>query len=199
MAGWLLVNPPSSKKNVTRLKRLVSIVLLSLLLYNMVGYSVVYWLGGNVALEAQKDELESSLKDEYITVKVPVSLPYQTNWTAPQSVQGKLQVGSEFYEMVEQIMLNDTIYITCKPDRDARANFYALAEHINKHIHGNAADGPQPSKSIVIQLVKEYVSFQHVHTFFILEYLSDTAPLKKISFLTLSRAFVVFSPPPEAA
>mgnify|MGYP001810419905 CR=1 FL=1 len=181
------------------MKRLVSILLLSLLLYNMVGYSVVYWLGGNVALEAPKDELESSLKEEFMTVKVPVSLPYQTNWTAPQSVQGKLQVGSEFYEMVEQIMLNDTVYITCKPDRDARANFYALAEHINKHINDNAAAGPQPSKSMVIQWLKEYVSFQRVHTFFIIERLSDATPLKQPSFLLLSRAFGVVSPPPESA
>lgn len=173
-------------------------MLLSLLLYNMVGYSVVYWLGGNVALELQKDELESTLKEEYITVKVPVSLPYQTNWTAPQPVQGKLQVGNEFYEMVEQIMLNDTIYITCKPDRDARANFYALADHINKHIHDHAADGPKPSKSIVIQLLKEYVSFQRVHTFFIIESLSDSTPLQQPSFWLLSRAFGVFSPPPES-
>lgn len=173
-------------------------MLLSLLLYNMVGYSVVYWLGGNVALDEQKDELESFLKDEYIIVKVPVSLPYQTNWTAPQFVQGQLQVGSEFYEMVEQIMLNDTIYITCKPDRDARANFYALAEHISKHIHDNANDGPQPSKSIVIQLLKEYVSFQRIHRFFIIKSLSDSTPLQNFSFLTLSRAFGVISPPPES-
>lgn len=180
------------------MKKIVSILLLSLLLYNMVGYSVVYWLGGNVALEATDSELESSLSDDFITVKVPVSLPYQTNWTAPQPVQGKLQVGNEFYEMVEQIMLNDTIYITCKPDRDARANFYALAEHINKHIHDHATDGPKPSKSIVIQLLKEYVSFQRVHTFFIIESLSDTTPLQQLSFLLLSHDFGVLSPPPEA-
>lgn len=173
-------------------------MLFSLLLYNMVGYSVVYWLGGNVALEAQSGELESIVSDEYITVKVPVSLPYQTNWTAPQPVQGKLQVGNEFYEMVEQIMLNDTIYITCKPDRDARANFYALAEHINKHIHDHAAEGPKPSKSIVIQLLKEYVSFQRVHTFFVVESLSDSTPLQQSSFLLLARAFGVLSPPPES-
>lgn len=164
----------------------------------MVGYSVVYWLGGNVALETPGRELESIVSDEYITVKVPVSLPYQTNWTAPQPVQGKLQVGNEFYEMVEQIMLNDTIYITCKPDRDARANFYALADHINKHINDNATDGPKPSKNIVIQLLKEYISFQRVHTFFVIESLSDTTPLQQSSFLLLSRAFGVLSPPPES-
>lgn len=173
-------------------------MLFSLLLYNMVGYSVVYWLGGNVALETPGRELESIVSDEYITVKVPVSLPYQTNWTAPQPVQGKLQVGNEFYEMVEQIMLDDTIYITCKPDRDARANFYALAEHINKHINDNATDGPKPSKSIVIQLLKEYISFQRVHTFFIIESLSDSTPLQQSSFLLLSHAFGVLSPPPES-
>ncbi|MFN8347269.1 MAG: hypothetical protein U0X91_19860 [Spirosomataceae bacterium] len=180
------------------MKKLVSILLLSLLLYNMVGYSVVYWLGGNVALEVQNEETASPLSEEYITVKVPVSLPYQTNWTAPQPVQGKLQVGHEFYEMVEQIMLNDTVYITCKPDRDARANFYALAEHIQKHINDHAAGGPKPSKNIVIQLLKEYVSFQRLHTFFIIESLSDSTPLTPSSFFLLFRAFGVLSPPPES-
>lgn len=95
---------------IIHLKRLVSILLVDLLLYNMVGYSVVYWFGGNVTLESQPSVTETIAVHEYITVKIPVSLPYQTNWPAPQSVQGKLQAGNEFYEMVEQIMLNDTIY-----------------------------------------------------------------------------------------
>ncbi|WP_428666305.1 hypothetical protein [Runella sp.] len=182
------------------MKRLVSILLVSLLLYNMVGYSVVYWLGGNVALETQQEETQKPLNQEYITVKVPVSLPYQTNWTAPQSVQGKVQVGNEFYEMVEQIMLNDTIYITCKPDRDARANFYALAEHINKHIHDHAADGPKSSKSMFVQLLKEYVSSQRTHVFYVVEWLTDATPLKEYSdFILLARALRVVSPPPELA
>ncbi|WP_162794057.1 hypothetical protein [Runella rosea] len=181
------------------MKRLVSILLFSLLLYNMVGYSVVYWLGGNVALEAPQNESEMPFRQEYITVKVPVSLPYQTNWTTPQPVQGKLQVGNEFYEMVEQIMLNDTLYITCKPDRDARANFFALAEHINKHIHDHATDGPKPSKSMANQLLKEYVSFQQLHVFYVVEWLSDAAPLQKNTLSLLFRAHCVVSPPPELA
>ncbi|MCP1383870.1 hypothetical protein [Runella salmonicolor] len=181
------------------MKRLVSILLVSLLVYNMVGYSVVYWLGGNVALDAPQNESEMPLRQEYITVKVPVSLPYQTNWTAPQPVQGKLQVGNEFYEMVEQIMLNDTLYITCKPDRDARANFFALAEHINKHIHDHATDGPQPSKSMANQLLKEYISFQQLHVFYVVEWLSDAAPLQKNTLSLLFRSHCVVSPPPELA
>ncbi len=181
------------------MKKLVSIVLFGLLLYNMVGYSVVYWLGGNVALEKRGDEPVSPLKEEYITVKVPVSLPYQTNWTAPQPVQGKLQVGHEFYEMVEQIMLNDTLYITCKPDRDARANFFALAEHINKHIHDHATDGPKSSKSMVSKLLKEYVSFERVHVFFIVEWLPDSTPLTTLRTSLLARVLRVVSPPPELA
>ena len=181
------------------MKRLVSIVLFGLLLYNMVGYSVVYWLGGNVALDMRANEPVSPLKEEFITVKVPVSLPYQTNWTAPEPVQGKIQVGNEFYEMVEQIMLNDTIYITCKPDRDARANFFALAEHINQHIHDHATEGPKPSKNIVVQLLKEYVSFERVHVFFVLEWLPDTTPLIQSSSFLLSRVLRVVSPPPELA
>lgn len=165
----------------------------------MVGYSVVYWLGGNVALEMRADESASPLKEEFITVKVSVSLPYQTNWTAPEPVQGKIQVGNEFYEMVEQIMLNDTIYITCKPDRDARANFFALAEHINHHIHNHTTEGPKPSQNIVVQLLKEYVSFERIHVFFVLEWLPDTTPLIHPSSFLLSHVLRVVSPPPELA
>lgn len=181
------------------MKRLVSILLLSLLIYNMVGYSVVYWLGGNVALDVRENELISPLKEEYITVKVPVSLPYQVNWTTPQPAQGNIQVGKEFYQMVEQIMLNDTLYITCKPDRDARTNFFALADHINTHIHDHTTDGPKPSKNRVFQLLKEYVAFQHIHVFFIVEWLPDSTPLQKLSFSPLSHALGVVSPPPELA
>lgn len=179
------------------MKRLVSILLFSLLLYNMVGYSIVYWLGGNVALHEHETQFDSNVNEDYITVKVPVVLPYQTNWTAPQSVQGSIQVGEGFFEMVEQIMLNDTLYITCKSDHHARKNFFALAQHIDNHIKDYNGSTPDSSKSKTLNLLKEYVSFRRLHVFFWVEWLPDTTPSISISFTLLLRALPLFSPPPE--
>lgn len=182
------------------MKRFVSILLFGLLLYNMVGYSVVYWLGGNVALEVQKDEPLSAVQEgDFVTVKVPVSLPYQTDWTAPEPVQGTIQAGNEFYEMVEQIMLNDTLFIKCKPNRDARANFEALSEHIDQHIKNQTTELPKPSKSWAGQWLKEYVSFQRLHVFYVVEWLTDSTPLTTSLSSFLSRTMRVVSPPPELA
>ena len=161
----------------------------------MVGYSIVYWLGGNVALQEQEIQSDSTL--EYITVKVPVALPYQTNWTAPQPVQGSIQVGEEFFEMVEQIMLNDTLYISCKPDHHARKNFFALAKHIDNHIKDYNDSNPDSSKNKTLSLLKEYVSFGRVHVFFWVEWLPDTTPSISITHTLLLRALPLFSPPPE--
>ncbi len=168
------------------MKRLVSILLFSLLLYNMVGYSIVYWLGGNVALHKHETQSASTLKEEYITVKVPVALPYQTNWTAPQPVQGSIQVGEDFFEMIEQIMLNDTLYITCKPDHHAR-----------NHIKDYNGSTPDSSKNKTLSLLKEYVSFGRVHVFFWVEWLPDATPSISITHTLLLRALSLFSPPPE--
>ncbi|MDF7818393.1 hypothetical protein P1X15_12335 [Runella sp. MFBS21] len=179
------------------MKRLVSILLFSLLLYNMVGYSIVYWLGGNVALHKQEIQSDSTLNEEYITVKVPVALPYQTNWTAPQPVQGSIQVGEEFFEMVEQIMLNDTLYITCKSDHHARKNFFALAQHIDNHIKDYNGSTHDSSKNKTLSILKEYVSFGRLHVFFWVEWLPDTTPSISITYTLLLRALPLFSPPPE--
>lgn len=182
------------------MKRFVSILLFGLLLYNMVGYSVVYWLGGNVALEVQKDKpLYTVQEGDFVTVKVPVSLPYQTDWTAPEPVQGTIQAGDEFYEMVEQIMLNDTLFIKCKPNRDARANFEALSEHIDQHIKNQTTELPKPSKAWAGQWLKEYVSFQRLHVFYVVEWLTDSAPLTANVSSLISRTMRVVSPPPELA
>jgi len=180
-------------------KRFVSILLFGLLLYNMVGYSVVYWLGGNVALEVSKDEPLAAVQEgDFVTVKVPVSLPYQTDWTAPEPVQGTIQAGNEFYEMVEQIMLNDTLFIKCKPNRDARANFEALSEHIDQHIKNQTTELPKPSKAWSGQWLKEYVSFQRLHVFYVVEWLTDSTPLENNISSLMTRALRVIIPPPEA-
>ncbi len=83
--------------------RILSILLLGLLLYNMMGYSVVYLLEDKYAVSTGNEgfiERQEYSKD--IVIKVPVSLPYQTNWDNPEPAEGKIQHDGEYYQMKSQ-------------------------------------------------------------------------------------------------
>ena len=151
------------------MKKILSILLFFILLYQAGGFALQYL--------APTDTESISLDEntETMVVKIPISLPYQTNWEAPREAEGELRKGDEFYQMVGQKMENDTLYTTIVADQNARDRFFDLANQVSEHL----SDEPEktPSKSKLIQtLVKEYCASKDVWVFYILEW-----PVKSIN------------------
>lgn len=145
-------------------------------------------------------ESEAKVRDgnaETMVVKIPISLPYQTDWEAPREAEGELRKGDEFYQMVDQKMENDTLYTTIVADQNARDRFFDLANQVSEHL----SDQPEkaPAKSKLIQtLVKEYCSSKDVWVFYILEWpLIKQIPTYKILPTQVFTADL-FSPPRQA-
>jgi hypothetical protein len=80
------------------MKKILSILLFFILLYQAGGFALQYL--------APTDTESISLDEntETMVVKIPISLPYQTDWEAPRETEGELRKGDEFYQMVEQKM-----------------------------------------------------------------------------------------------
>ena len=151
------------------MKKILSIWLFFILLYQAGGFALQY-----LAL-ADSESISLDENSETMVVKIPISLPYQTNWEAPREAEGELRQGDEFYQMVEQKMENDTLYTTIVADQNARDRFFDLANQVSEHL----TDQPEkaPAKSKLIQtLVKEYCASKDVWVFYILEW-----PVKSIA------------------
>eukprot|EP01031_Cornospumella_fuschlensis_P019153 gene19153-23464_t len=146
------------------------ILLLGLLLYNMVGYSIAYLLEEKNSIgDAHYVERHPYSKD--IVLKLPVDVPYQTNWDAPEPTEGKIEHEGEFYQMVSRQLINDTMYVHCEYDQNSRERFMDLVSNINDQVTGNTAESQKEAPSTVLKsFLKEYMMTQKKHVFYVFEW-----------------------------
>jgi hypothetical protein len=104
------------------LKRIVSILLLIVFLFNVGGYYLVY-LGlhhHSDRLLAQKIDANQYTQDETIELKIPVTLPYPLQQNGFERVDGKFEHKGNYYKLIKQKLENDTVYIVCIRDIDSK-------------------------------------------------------------------------------
>ena len=185
------------------MRRIISILLLGLLLYNMVGYSIVYLSEERYTISsAGKGFVEQAAGSADIVIKVPVAVPYQTNWDAPEPVQGQIEHEGQFYQMKSQQLINDTLYVHCEFDQGARARFSDLASKINDQVTGHATGSQSDAHSSILKnFLKEYMTAGRQHVFYVLEW----EPSKHLALQFPARSILpekyysIPSPPPDLA
>jgi len=68
------------------------------------------------------DQLEANLDrnlyndSQLIELKVPIHLPYQTNWADYQRYDGEIEVKGVIYKYVKRKVADDTLYLMCIPN-----------------------------------------------------------------------------------
>jgi hypothetical protein len=102
------------------LKKLAAILLLSLFLFNLFGYRVWFYY------EQQKadKQLEASLDNEQyddadlITIKIPISLGYQPEFSSFTRVDGEVNLDGKIYKYVKRGIVNGELVLLCLPDHN---------------------------------------------------------------------------------
>lgn len=113
------------------LKRLISVALLGVFLFNIVGYYGVYEVLKVSADRGLRDRLDADnfSESEAITFKVPLSIPYQTN-SDFERVDGDFKKDGKFYNLVKQKIENDTLIIVAVPDHAEATLFESLVDFV---------------------------------------------------------------------
>ena len=165
-------------------------MLFGILLYQAGGFALQYLSEGNtVAIDPATEET--------VVIKIPINLPYQTDWVSSEEVEGSVRQGDEFYEMKERKVENDTLVTVMVKDRNARENFFDLAQQVNEHLTDEPGSTPAKSK-LINTLVKEYCAQSSGWVFYIIEWpVSIAAPTHPI-LATQDISFTLFSPPRQA-
>lgn len=104
------------------LKRLAAILLLTLLLFNWIGFRVMYdYLQhrADVKLVAKLDRNEFQ-ESELVTIKVPLNLPYQQNWKEFERYDGDVTVDGVHYKYVMRKVENDSLVLKCIPNEQRK-------------------------------------------------------------------------------
>ena len=100
------------------MKKLAAISLLSLLLFNLVGYRLLFaytlqqW---DARITASLDR-ETYNENDLITLKVPLSLPYQTDWKEYERVDGEITISGQLYKYVKRKVVHGELVLLCLPD-----------------------------------------------------------------------------------
>lgn len=130
------------------MRKIAAILLLGSLLYNWLGYRLVYdYLQhrADKALEALLDQ-EAYDNSRLVEIKVPLNLPYQAQWTEFERYNGEIELNGQHYKYVKRRIYNDSLVLLCLPNDtrqkidNARNDFFRLAndlQHSSKKSSAN--------------------------------------------------------------
>jgi hypothetical protein len=154
------------------LRKIASILLLGLLLFNWVGfrlYSSYMEEKANHQLEAQLDN-DNYDDSQLITIKVPAGhLSSYTLSTKFERVDGQVEVNGVLYKYVKRRVFNDSIEMLCIPNQQAmkvqtaKENFFKLVNDLQHNGQSKKGDSHSSKNFTPDYTVNEY-SFA-VHTF----------------------------------
>lgn len=167
----------------------------------MVGYSIVFLSEEHHTVsEKGKGFVEQANGSANILIKVPVAVPYQTSWDAPEPAEGQIEHEGQFYQMKSKQLINDTLYVHCEFDQNARDRFSDLVSKINDQVTGQSSEQKGDHSHVLKNFLKEYMTPGSKHTFYVMEW----APARQLSYVSVQRFsaelhFQIPSPPPDLA
>ncbi len=121
------------------LKKLTAIFFFTLFLLNIIGYRIMFF----VAQQKSDVQLEASLdnnlynESELITIKIPLSLPYQNDQVSFQRVDGEITVSGKIYRYVKRKIENGSLVLKCLPDYN-KMSLKKQKEDFNKEVNNVA-------------------------------------------------------------
>ena len=103
----------------------------------------------------QRMDAEEYSDSETVTIKIPISIPYAMDSKGFERVDGKFEYNGDFYRLVKQKLLQDTLYVVCLKDHENKRIDEAMTSLV-KTFTDKPADQHSNSK-IVINFIKDYI------------------------------------------
>ena len=149
------------------LKKAAAILFLLLLLFNFVGYRAWFYY---VQIQSNQRFQASLNKNDYndqdlITIRVPLSLPYFTDWKEFESYDGSIEVDGKHYNYVKRKVSNDTLILLCIPNHeqnklsDNRNEYEKLLNDVRYPAPGNKANSSALLLSSLLAVYNKETSF----------------------------------------
>lgn len=139
------------------MKRILSILLLLVFLFNVGGYYILFWGLRFQAdqqmisrLDANSYDAEASIK-----LKIPVTLPYPVQSNGFKRVDGTFEHNGEFFRLVKQKLENDTLYIVCIRDHATRELVNVITDYIRLTYAVSTSDTGQKALNYLGKFIKD--------------------------------------------
>jgi hypothetical protein len=175
------------------LKNLLSILLLGLLIFNTIGFSV-YTIFEQIKAEEKSEPSDPS----DLVLKFPLTLPYLTQWESQEPSNEELLKGNEYYRIVSRQIIRDTLYVKCAFSQTARERFWSLVSTFDDQIKQDAGTPKDFPSSLLKDFVKEYMALSRTHTFYILEWCAASS-FPPVTDYPSPADLSISTPPPNRA
>lgn len=176
-------------------KRVISVALLGVFLFNIVGYYGVYEVLKASADSGLRSRLDTNNFDESetITFKVPLSIPYQSNSDFSR-VDGDFEKDGKFYNLVKQKIENDTLIIVAVHDHEEATLFESLVDFVQLN-----TDNPisQKAGKLIESFAKDFICSYSSITTVSRGWVQDCSYVTETVALT-TVSLKIQTPPPQA-
>lgn len=132
----------------TALKKLAAILLLGILFFNWFGYRLladILQQQADIALEARLDQNNYD-ESQLLELRVTLNLPYQTDWTDFERVDGEIEINGIHYKYVKRKVQNGQLVLLCLPHEErmrlqtARDDFFKLVNDLQHPAQSKKSD-----------------------------------------------------------
>lgn len=147
------------------MKKIVSIILLLIFLFNVGGYYIVFWGLRFQADQQLTDRLDAGQyqRNEIILLKIPIALPYPIQQQGFERIEGNFDHNGEVFKLVKQKLENDTLYISCIRDHRVEQLESSLSEYVTLT---HALPGTtKKAMNFLSKLVKDFSSQEGITIF----------------------------------
>lgn len=109
---------------------------------------------------------------QLIELKVPMHLPYQTNWSAYQRCDGEIEIDGMLYKYVKRKVADDTLYLMCIPNtrkmnlETAKNDFFKLSNDLAQNNNSKKSDNSKTISFKSLQGDYDEYSF-HLNSLFL--------------------------------
>jgi hypothetical protein len=139
------------------LKKLFSIALIALLLFNMMGYYGLF-VGlqyKNDVSMAEKFDADTYEASQAVTLRIPLTVAYMPDERDFRRVDGTFEYRGEFYRLVKQKYAHDTLTVVCIKDNEHKRMHNALADYVKTFT--DESSGQQNNGKVEISFIKDYI------------------------------------------
>jgi len=91
---------------------------------------------------------------QLVEVKIPLNLPYYTDWSDYQTYYGEVELNGENYQYVKRKVVGDTLYLLCIPHVEknniqlAKTDYFKVINNIQHN--GQQKDGQPPAIKLML-------------------------------------------------
>lgn len=184
-------------------KKLAAISLLLLLVFNFIGYRLLFCIleqkaNNTIVAKINKEDYNNA---DLITLTVPLSMPYLTDSKDFERKDGEITLNGRVYHYVKQKISQGNLVLMCLPDeqkthlQNAKTDFYKLANELQNNTSSKKSG---ENSTIAKLIISDYEQLQTALNNLIPVILSGTSFFNHSAFALLKGEGVMPEQPPEA-